>query len=120
MNVFDIAIIGQGPAGLTAGLYAARAGLSTVMFERLMPGGQMGETDKVDNYPGFPEGVSGFELAMQMSQQASRFGAQSVQEEVVSVATESSPKVITTASGVYYARAIVFAPGARKIGRAHV
>jgi len=113
MGVYDIAIIGQGPAGLTAGLYAARAGLSTAMFERMMPGGQMGETAQVDNYPGFSEGVSGFDLAMQMSGQATRFGAQSIQEDVLSVDVSSSPKQVVTAQGTYQARAIIFAPGAR-------
>ena len=72
-KLYDTVIIGGGPGGYTAALYTARAGLSTVVIEKLSPGGQMATTDQVDNYPGFPEGVNGFELAMKMQESAQRF-----------------------------------------------
>ena len=74
-NVFDTIIIGGGPGGYTAALYAARAGFSALVLEKLSPGGQMATTDQIDNYPGFPQGVNGFELALEMQKGAQRFGA---------------------------------------------
>lgn len=112
-NHFDIAVIGQGPAGMTAALYTARSGLSTVSFERMGPGGQMADTEQLDNYPGFAEGVSAFELAFAMSGQAARFGARSVGEEVVGLDLRSAPKKIAVASGASYtADAVILAMGA--------
>lgn len=112
-NHFNVAVIGQGPAGMTAALYAARSGLSTVSFERMGPGGQMTETEQLDNYPGFAEGVSAFELAFAMSGQAARFGAQSVGEEVVELDLNAMPKKIAVASGASYtADAVILAMGA--------
>jgi thioredoxin reductase (NADPH) len=78
----DVLIIGAGPAGLTAGLYAARGGLSTTILERITPGGQLAQTDRVENYPGFPEGAEGWQLAYDMQQQATRFGANIVTDDV--------------------------------------
>lgn len=112
METYDIAIIGSGPAGMTAALYAARAGLSVAVFERMMAGGQMGETGRIDNYPGFPEGVGGFDLAVAMQQQEQRFGANNINEDVTAIDTVSNPKVITTAAREYFARAIIVATGA--------
>ncbi len=110
---FDVAIIGQGPAGMTAALYAARAGLSAAMFERMGPGGQMTDTEHLDNYPGFAEGIGAFDLAFAMSAQASRFGAVSVNEEVTSLDVKSAPKRISTAlGGAYTADAVILAMGA--------
>ena len=73
--MIDVAIVGAGPAGLAAGVYAARAGLSTVLFEALMVGGQLTSIDHLENYPGFAQGVNGFEIAFAMREQAERFGA---------------------------------------------
>lgn len=110
---FDVAIIGQGPAGMTAALYAARAGLSAATFERMGPGGQMTDTERLDNYPGFAEGVDAFELAFAMSAQTARFGAVSVGEEVASLELDAPTKRITTAFGnVYTADAVILAMGA--------
>lgn len=119
--VIDIAIIGAGPAGLTAGLYAARAGMDAVVFERVSPGGQLAQTDHLENYPGFPEGTEGFQLAFSMKQQADNFGVRTVSEEVVSVDLQSDPKVLTTPFGTHLARAVIVATGARprKLGVAN-
>ena len=95
-KLYDVVVIGGGPGGYTAALYAARANLSVVVLEKLTPGGQMGTTDVIDNYPGFPEGVNGFELAMQMKQGAERFGAQTQLAEVTQVELAGEPKVIHT------------------------
>lgn len=112
-EVIDVAVIGAGPAGLTAGLYAARAGLDAVVFERISPGGQLAQTEHMENYPGFPEGTDGFELAFSMKQQADRFGARHVGEEVVAVDFAQEPKVLTTAFGEHRAKSVIVATGAR-------
>ena len=112
-NVLDMAVIGAGPAGLAAGLYAARAGLSVAIFERIVPGGQLGQTEHMDNYPGFPEGVNGFELAFAMKQQADRFGAKHIEEEVTAVDFAVEPKVLRTPFSEYRAKSVVVATGAR-------
>ncbi|MCI8340399.1 MAG: thioredoxin-disulfide reductase [Eggerthellaceae bacterium] len=112
-DVLDVAIIGAGPAGLTAGLYAARSGLSCAMFERLTPGGQLATTEHLENYPGFTQSTSGFELTMLMHEQATRFGARTVGEEVMAVDLAATPKKITTAFGAYEAKAVIIATGSR-------
>lgn len=111
--VIDLAVIGAGPAGMTAGLYAARAGLDVVLFERIAPGGQLAQTEHMENYPGFPEGANGFELAFSMKQQADRFGCRHVGEEVLSVDFTVNPKVLRTAFGEYRAKSVIIATGAR-------
>ena len=117
-KLYDVVVIGGGPGGYTAALYAARANLSVVVLEKLTPGGQMGTTDVIDNYPGFPEGVNGFELAMQMKQGAERFGAQTQLTEVTQVELAGEPKVIHTTDGVVQAHTVVLASGAhpRELG----
>ena len=117
-RVYDMVIIGGGPGGYTAALYAARAGLKTVVLEKLSAGGQMALTSQIDNYPGFPEGVDGFTLAEQMQQGAERFGAESELTEVYSVDLKADPKVIETDEGTFYGKTVVIATGAgpRELG----
>ena len=116
--VYDVIVIGGGPGGYTAALYAARANLSVAILEKLSPGGQMGTTDVIDNYPGFPQGVNGFELAMQMKEGAERFGAQTQLAEVTQVELAGQVKTIHTSGGDYQARTVVLATGAhpRELG----
>ena len=91
-HIYDIIIIGGGPGGYTAALYAARAGLDLIVIEKQYAGGQMALTEQIDNYPGFDDGVDGFYLAEKMKKQAERFGAESKSEEVISVDLKSKPK----------------------------
>ena len=117
--IYDTLIIGGGPAGYTAALYAARAGLDTAILERMSPGGQMGLTDVIDNYPGFPEGVDGLTLGMSMQSQAERFGAKTFYEDVVEVDfTDPAVKTVKTSSHTYFARTVIIATGAnpRELG----
>lgn len=116
--VYDMAIIGGGPGGYTAALYAARAGMSVVVLEKLSAGGQMAQTQQIDNYPGFPDGVDGFELAELMQNQAHRFGAETEYAEVYSLDLQAQPRLIETSEGQFQARTVVIATGAgpRELG----
>ena len=109
---FDMVILGGGPAGFTAALYAARAGLSVVVLEGLCAGGQMALSHQIDNYPGFDKGIDGFTLAKQMEAQALRFGAAVELATVQSVDLKACPKVIRTNHGTFYGKAVVIATGA--------
>ena len=111
-KIFDTVIIGGGPGGYTAALYAARAGLSTVVIEKMSPGGQMALTDTIDNYPGFEEGVDGFTLGMKMQQSAERFGAKTEYAEVLSVDLERKIKTVNTSSGEIKAYTVILSTGA--------
>lgn len=111
--ILDLAVIGAGPAGMTAALYAARAGLSVAMFERIMPGGQLAQTEHLENYPGYAQSTSGFELAMAMHSQAEAFGAMLISEEILDVDFNGEIKRLSTASGDYLARTVIVATGAR-------
>ena len=111
-HVYDIVIIGGGPAGYTAALYAARAGLDTLVVERMSAGGQMGLTGEIDNYPGFEEGVDGLTLGMKMQAGAERFGAKTKYGEVRGLSLEGKLKKITLARGELLARTVVIATGA--------
>ena len=91
-QIYDVAVLGGGPGGYTAALYCARAGLSTVVLEKLSPGGQMATTSNVENYPGFAEGVDGFDLAMQMKDGAERFGVETLFADATAVALEGGVK----------------------------
>lgn len=116
--MYDVIILGGGPAGYTAAIYTGRANLKTLVIEKLTPGGQMGTTDVVDNYPGFPEGVNGFDLAMKMKEQAERFGVATELADVTSVSLLGDIKTIETSMGSQQARSVILATGAepRKLG----
>jgi thioredoxin reductase (NADPH) len=117
-KLFDVIIIGSGPAGYTAGIYTSRAKLATKIITGTLPGGQLMTTSEVENYPGFPNGIFGPELMMNMRQQAERFGSSIVDDEVVKVNFQTAPFVITTHSEVYESRSVLICTGAspRKLG----
>lgn len=113
MKAVDIAIIGGGGAGLTAALYAARARRSTIVFERKVTGGQIATTDLVENFPGFPEGVNGFDLAQLFVQQAEKFGAEMTYEDVQSIERLNDGTFrLTSDGGEYHAKAVIVTAGA--------
>ena len=114
----DLIIIGAGPAGLTAGLYAARARLKTLMLERLSPGGQVLMTDWVENYPGFPDGISGFDLIDKMRRQAEKFDLVIESQEVSRLELSPEKKVVVTDKGTLETKALILTSGAtpRKLG----
>ena len=111
-NILDMIIIGGGPGGYSAALYAARSGLKTLVLEKFSAGGQLGQTHWIDNYPGFPEGIDGFTLAQQMQSQAHRFGAETRYEQVIRLELQAQPKRVHTAKQTYLAKTVVFATGA--------
>lgn len=117
-TIYDMLILGGGPAGYTAALYAARAGLSALVIEKMSIGGQMTLTGDIDNYPGFDEGVDGFTLGMKMQQGAERFGAQTQYSEVLSLNLEGPVKTVVTTDGEMQGRTVVIATGAnpRELG----
>ena len=117
-HIYDMMIIGGGPAGYTAALYAARAGLDTLVIERLSAGGQMALTGEIDNYPGFEEGIDGFALGMKMQQGAERFGAKTEYAEVTTVDFSEKVKKAETADKTFYAKTVLIATGAnpRRLG----
>ena len=117
-RIYDMIVLGGGPGGYTAALYAARAGMDVLVLERLSPGGQMALTSEIDNYPGFPQGVDGFELGMKFQEQAERFGAVTEYAEVRALDLQAVPKRVHTSDGDYFARTLVIATGAgpRKLG----
>ncbi len=114
----DLVIVGGGPAGLTAGLYAARARIDVVLIDRLATGGQMLSTDIVENWPGDPDGVSGFELADRMRRHAEKFGLSIINHEVVGISQNGSQKVLHCPDGEIRAKAVILALGSspRKLG----
>lgn len=109
--MYDLIIIGGGPAGLTASIYAKRFGLNTLLIEKLGTGGQVPLTDLVENFPGFPEGISGIELATKITEQAKRFNTEIINEEVLEV-DFGEPKKVKTSTGIYESKGIIIATGA--------
>ena len=117
-NLNDVIIIGSGPAGFTSGIYTSRAKLKTLIISGSLPGGQLMTTSEVENYPGFPNGIFGPELMMNMRQQAERFGTTVVDDEVLNVDFKNRPFLISTHSESYEGGAILLCTGAspRKLG----
>lgn len=117
-RIYDMVIIGGGPGGYTAALYAARAGLNVVVLEKLSPGGQMALTTQVDNFPGVAPGIDGYTLGETMQRNAESFGAVTELAEVQSVNLSSDPKKIETNEGTFYGKTVVYAAGAgpRELG----
>ena len=111
-QIYDMIIIGGGPAGYTAALYAARSGLSVLVLEKLSAGGQMALTEQIDNYPGFEDGIDGFTLGEKMQQSAERFGAVTELAEVYKVSLSGRIKTLDTSEGVFQSRTVVIATGA--------
>ena len=107
----DLIIIGAGPAGLTAGIYAARAGLDTLLIEKGLRGGTAGTIDLVENYPGFPQGISGMELMRKFEEQTKKFGVKFANEEVVSINKVGEDKFVKTTANEYLSHSIIIATG---------
>lgn len=117
-HIYDMIVVGGGPGGYAAALYAARAGMDTVVLEKLSPGGQMALTEQIDNYPGFEDGIDGFSLGEKMKRGTERFGVETRLTEVLSLELSGSEKKVMTSEGPLYAKTIVLATGAgpRELG----
>ncbi|HMK75523.1 MAG TPA: thioredoxin-disulfide reductase [Thermodesulfobacteriota bacterium] len=117
-KVYDVIIVGGGPAGLTAGLYTSRSRLRSVLIENGLLGGQMTTTELVENYPGFPQGIAGDELSRLMEEQAKRFGLEIVPQYVVEIKLEGDKKVVKTEEATYLCDALIICTGTeyRKLG----
>jgi len=117
-QLYDTAIIGAGPAGLTAAIYAARAGLSTAVLVGPQAGGQLSSTNLIENFPGFPQGIEGPELALRFREQAERFGADMIEDAVTSVHFANPQATLRTHDDAYRAKTVILATGAtpRRLG----
>ena len=111
-RIYDVIVIGGGPAGYTAALYTARAGLSTVVIEKMAAGGQMTQTTQIDNYPGFDQGIDGYTLGMKMQAGAERFGVVTKYAQVLSVQLQGNIKTLETTEGPLQAKVVIIATGA--------
>jgi thioredoxin reductase (NADPH) len=118
VNSYEVIIIGGGPAGLTAGLYTSRARLKTLLIELGLLGGQMTTTELIENYPGFPQGVTGDELSRLMEEQAKRFGLEVINQEIIEVIVDGQLKRVRTGEATYSCKALIVCTGAeyRKLG----
>ncbi len=116
--VYDVIIVGGGPAGFTAALYSARANLKTLLIERMFSGGQMATTEVMENYPGFEDPINGIELAMRMENQAKKFGAEVLYDEVIELELKDKIKTITTRKTVFNSKSVILAMGgsSRRLG----
>lgn len=112
-HIYDFIVIGGGPGGYTAALYATRAGLDTLLLEKMSAGGQMAQTTQIDNYPGFDQGVDGYELGEKMRAGAERFGARTILAEVSSVELTGAVKKIETSEGTFFGKTVAIATGAK-------
>lgn len=112
---YDVVIIGGGPAGLAAGLYTSRARLSSLMIEKALAGGLIVNSGMVENYPGFPDGIGGYDLAELMSRQAGKYGLETLTAEVTGVELDGGRKIVSTTEGEVTARALIVAGGSERI-----
>ncbi len=110
-KIYDMIVLGAGPAGLSAAIYGGRAQMSTLVIEPKMAGGEITLTDRLDNYPGFPEGIGGFEFGLLLEKQADRFGAEMVSTVVEKVETGGRVKKVFTSSGIFSGRTLIVATG---------
>ncbi|MFC1892672.1 thioredoxin-disulfide reductase [Chloroflexota bacterium] len=114
MQEYDVVIIGGGPAGLTAGIYTSRARLKTLLLEKELIGGLVIYAGQVENFPGFPEGISGMELGELMRQQAAKYGLETITAETTRIELQGEQKVLTTTEGRFVARAVIIASGSER------
>lgn len=112
-QIYDLLVLGAGPAGLTAAIYAARSRLSVLVIEQMLSGGQIASTEKVENYPGFPEGIEGLELGQRLEEQARNFGTEMVLATVEKVILTGALKEVKTTEGTFRGRTLLIATGTR-------
>ena len=112
--LYEVIIIGAGPAGLSAGLYTSRGRLKSLLIERGLFGGQINNTERIENYPGFPEGIDGLELGRLMLEQATKYGLETVTAEATGIEIKGEQKIVKTTEGDFKARAIIIAGGSQR------
>jgi len=111
---YDVVIIGGGPAGLTAGIYTSRAMLKSLLIEKRLFGGQIVDAEKIENYPGFPEGISGYELGQFLYEQATKYGLEAIMAEVTGIELQDRQKVVKTTEDSFVAKAVIIASGSER------